>query len=79
MTLYPTAGTSDDYAFSRHSVDAKKVKIFSYAIEFGGPQNQTPFHPPYPEMKPIIEEVTSDLRRSVSPRRRAGYAGCRAD
>ena len=55
MTLYPTAGTWDDYAFSRHSVDAKKVKIFCYAIELGGPQNQTPFHPPYPEKKQTIE------------------------
>ncbi|BFG81354.1 hypothetical protein PTKU46_93880 [Paraburkholderia terrae] len=79
MTLYPTAGTWDNYAFNRHSVDAKQVKIFSYTIELGGPQNPTPFHPPYPEMKQIIEEVTSDLQRSVSRRSRAGYGGCRAD
>jgi murein tripeptide amidase MpaA len=61
MSLYPTAGTSDDYAFSRHIVDAKKAKVFSYTIEWGSPQNPTPFHPPYPEMKQIIDEVTSGL------------------
>lgn len=61
MSLYPTAGTSDDYAFSRHLVDAKKAKVFSYTIEWGSPQNPTPFHPPYPEMKQIIDEVTSGL------------------
>src|SRR5258708_19044999 len=48
MSLYPTAGTSDDYAFSRHLVDAKKAKIYSYTIEWGSQNNPTPFHPAYP-------------------------------
>jgi hypothetical protein len=55
------AGTSDDYAFSRHLIDAKKAKVFSYPIEWGSPQIPTPFHPPYPQMKQIIDEVTSGL------------------
>jgi carboxypeptidase T len=61
MSLYPTAGTSDDYAFSRHLIDAKKAKIYSYTIEWGSQNNPTPFHPPYPEMKKIIQEITSAL------------------
>lgn len=61
MSLYPTAGTSDDYAFSRHIIDAKKAKVFSYTIEWGSPDNPTPFHPAYAEMKQIIDEVTSGL------------------
>ncbi|WP_109481842.1 M14 family metallopeptidase [Paraburkholderia sp. C35] len=61
MSLYPTAGTSDDYAYSRHIVDAKKAKVFSYTIEWGSPDNPTPFHPAYPEMKQIIDEVTAGL------------------
>src|ERR1041385_4823098 len=55
MSLYPTAGSSDDYAFSRHLVDAAKAKVFSYTIEWGSGENETPFHPPYPEMKQIIQ------------------------
>ncbi len=61
MGLYPTAGSSDDYAFSRHFVDAAKAKVFSYTIEWGSGQNETPFHPPYPEMKQIIQEITAAL------------------
>jgi hypothetical protein len=61
MSLYPTAGTSDDYAYSRHIVDPSKPKVFSYTIEWGSPTNPTPFHPPYPEMKQIIQEITAAL------------------
>jgi murein tripeptide amidase MpaA len=61
MSLYPTAGTSDDYAFSRHLTDKKKGKVYSYTIEWGSPENPTPFHPPYPEMQKIIQEITSVL------------------
>ncbi|HXA17411.1 MAG TPA: M14 family metallopeptidase [Thermoanaerobaculia bacterium] len=61
MSLYPTAGTSDDYAYSRHIVNPSKPKIFSYTIEWGSPKNETPFHPPYPEMKQIIREITAAL------------------
>jgi len=61
LSLYPTAGTSDDYAFSRHIVDTTKTKVFSFTIEWGSQDNPTPFHPPYPEMKKIIDEVTCGL------------------
>jgi carboxypeptidase T len=33
--LYPTAGTSDDYAYSRHFVDPSKQNIISYTLEWG--------------------------------------------
>ena len=61
MDLYPTAGTSDDYAFSRCFVDQNKAKVFSYTIEWGSPNNPTPFHPAFPEMGRIIKEITAGL------------------
>jgi carboxypeptidase T len=59
--LYPTAGTSDDYAFSRHIIDSSKAKVYSYTIEWGSASNPTPFHPPYTEMLVIIREITLAL------------------
>jgi len=61
--LYPTSGTSDDYAYSRSFVDAHKGKVLGYTIEWG-PQRASiakSFHPDYPDMVPIIEEVTAAL------------------
>jgi carboxypeptidase T len=56
MNLYPTAGTSDEYAYSRHFVDSTKQKVIAYTLEWG-----TEFQPPYAEMQNIIEEITSGL------------------
>ena len=61
MSLYPTAGSSDDYAYSRHLANPSKPKIFSYTIEWGSPDNEAPFHPAYSEMKHIIQEITVAL------------------
>jgi carboxypeptidase T len=61
LALYPTAGTSDDYAFSRHLVDHSKGKVYSYTIEWGSENNPTPFHPRYSEMQQIIQEITAGL------------------
>jgi murein tripeptide amidase MpaA len=61
LSLYPTAGSSDDYAFSRHFADPTKAKIFAYTVEWGSPNNATPFHPRYTEMQKIIREVTAGL------------------
>lgn len=61
MNLYPTAGTSDDYAYARHLVDPGKPKVYAYTIEWGSRDNPTPFHPPYPEMRQIIAEITAAL------------------
>jgi murein tripeptide amidase MpaA len=54
--LYPTAGTSDDYAYSRNFTDNSKGKVISYTLEWG-----TEFHPPYSEMQNIIQEITCGL------------------
>lgn len=61
--LYPTSGTSDDYAFSRHFVDAAQGKVLGYTIEWGRQRPTVPksFHPDYVDMVPIIEEVTAGL------------------
>ncbi len=61
MNLYPTAGTSDDYAYSRHLVDPARTRVLSFTVEWGSEDNPTPFHPPYGEMVDIIAEVTSGL------------------
>jgi murein tripeptide amidase MpaA len=61
IELYPTAGTSDDYAFSRHIIDGRKAKITSFTIEWGSERNATPFHPEYTEMQKIIQEITAAL------------------
>jgi murein tripeptide amidase MpaA len=54
--LYPTAGTSDDYAYSRSFVDGSKGKVIAYTLEWG-----TEFQPPYSEMQNIIQEITCGL------------------
>ena len=59
--LYPTTATSDDYAYSRHFVDRKKAKIIGYTMEWGRSRASTPFHPPYPEMRKVMREVTAGL------------------
>jgi carboxypeptidase T len=61
MDLYPTAGTADDYAYSRHLVDPARPKILAFTVEWGAEDNPTPFHPPYPEMAKILNEMTSGL------------------
>jgi len=59
--LYPTAGSTDDYAYSRHFVDPSKAKIIAYTMEWGRTRVSTPFHPPYPEMRKVMREVTAGL------------------
>ncbi len=50
--LYPTSGTSDDYAISRHFVDSNKTLLYAFCIEFG-----KEFIPPYSEMSNILKEI----------------------
>jgi murein tripeptide amidase MpaA len=56
INLYPTSGTSENYAYSRHFVGATKRKVFAYTVETG-----TEFQPPYSEALNIISEVSSGL------------------
>ena len=59
--VYPTAGTSADYAYSRSFVDPSKAKVISYTLEWGSNSNPTPFHPENSEMQNIIQEITCGL------------------
>ena len=59
--LYPTAASSDDYAYSRHLVDRGKGKIIAFTMEWGRSRATTPFHPPYDEMRKVMREVTAGL------------------
>jgi murein tripeptide amidase MpaA len=59
--LYPTAGSSDDYAYSRHFLDPRKGKLIAYTIEWGRSHASTPFHPPYHEMRQVMKEVSAGL------------------
>ena len=59
--LYPTAAWSDDYAYSRHMVDPRKGKIIAFTMEWGRSHAATPFHPPYPEMRKVMRDVTAGL------------------
>jgi murein tripeptide amidase MpaA len=61
--LYPTSGTSDDWAYSRNFVDPAKAKVLGFTIEWGPqrPSISKSFHPNYPDMVPIIEEITAAL------------------
>ncbi|MGW2747679.1 M14 family metallopeptidase [Streptomyces sp. NPDC001450] len=59
--LYPTSGTSDDYASSRHSVDSSQGKIFAFVVEWG-----KEFHPLWEDasgddMLHIVADVTAGL------------------
>jgi murein tripeptide amidase MpaA len=54
--LYPTTGTSSDYAYSRHQVDISDPEIMAFTFEFG-----EEFIPPYTEMKKIMQDVGSAM------------------
>ncbi len=56
VLLYPTSGTSKDYPYSRHFVDATKRKIYSYTLE-----TATEFQPLYAEALNVIAEVSAGL------------------
>ena len=56
MTLYPTSGASDDYAFSRHFADPAMGKVYAWTVECG-----TSFQPAYAVAESVIREVSSGL------------------
>jgi len=56
IDLYPTTGTSNDYAYSRHFVDGSQSKITAYVVETG-----QEFQPPFNEAFQIITEVCAGL------------------
>jgi murein tripeptide amidase MpaA len=54
--LYPTSGTSDDYAFSRHFVDQAKAKVYGFTVECGDS-----FQPTWHEAEEVIRDVSAGL------------------
>jgi carboxypeptidase T len=56
VLLYPTTGTSNDYAYSRHFVDASKRRVCAYVLE-----TAREFQPPWSEALDVISEVSSGL------------------
>jgi carboxypeptidase T len=54
--LYPTSGTSDDYAYSRHLIDSSKRRVYAFTLETG-----REFQPAYSEALAIINEVSAGL------------------
>lgn len=56
VLLYPTSGTTKDYAYSRHRVDASKRKVFAYTLETG-----QEFQPPYSEALQVMDEAAAGL------------------
>jgi murein tripeptide amidase MpaA len=53
---YPTSGCVDDYSYSRQFA-AKKPPIHGFTLEF----STDSFHPPFPEMGNVIEDVDAGL------------------
>lgn len=58
MTLYPTSGASDDYAYSRHFADPARTRVFAWTVECG-----SSFQPPWSEAEHVIAEVGSGIIR----------------
>jgi len=56
--IYPTGGTLDDYAFSRHLADPVKPKAYGFTLEVG---LRSDFHPPWPEMERIVLDVCAGM------------------
>ena len=56
FSLYPTSGTNDDYAYSRHIADPSKSKALSFTVEWG-----TEFQPAWTEMQEIVRDVSAGL------------------
>lgn len=54
--LYPTCGTSDDYAYSRYFINSKLTKVLGFVIEWG-----KEFQPPWVEMEKIILDINAAM------------------
>jgi murein tripeptide amidase MpaA len=56
IQLYPSSGTSKDFAFSRHLADPTKPRVRAFVIETG-----REFQPPWSEASKVIQEVSAGL------------------
>lgn len=57
--LYPTTGTSEDYAYTRHFVDAAKQRVRGLTIETG-----REFQPAFPEASHVMDEGAAAVMES---------------
>ena len=85
--LYPTAGASDDYAFSRHLAQPGKSKTFGYTVEFNFASDGNLANPPTDPFLATADpaDLRSDAARrhsradrvlpSGQPRRYSGHTG----
>jgi len=66
--LYPTAGASDDYAFSRHIAQAGQSKMYGYTLEFNFASDGGLAHPPTDPFLATADPAIYDLTlRDVIP------------
>jgi murein tripeptide amidase MpaA len=56
VDLYPTTGSSSDYAYARHRENPAKGRVYGFAIEWG-----TEFRPVWSEMALIVQDVSAGL------------------
>jgi murein tripeptide amidase MpaA len=56
FALYPTSGTCDDYAYSRHFVDGSRGKVLGFTVECG-----RSFQPSWQEAEDVIREMCAGL------------------
>ena len=56
FALYPTSGTSDDYAYTRHFVSGAGTRILGYTVECG-----RSFQPSWDDAEQVIREVCAGL------------------
>ena len=66
--LYPTAGASDDYAFSRHIAQSGRSKMFGYTVEFNFASDGGLANPPTDPFLATADPAIYDLTlRDVIP------------
>lgn len=61
--LYPTTGTTSDYAYARHVADPTRRKVYGFTFETGpwtGDAEKS-FQPEFPEAQRIMDEAISGL------------------
>ena len=56
FALYPTSGTSDDYAYTRHFVSGTGTRILAYTVECG-----RSFQPSWEDAEQVVREVCAGL------------------
>jgi carboxypeptidase T len=67
--LYPTSGSSQDYAFSqRVPGDENRSRIFAYTIEFGASSDdpESPENTFIPQYDPVMRNIMDDIASALT-------------